>query len=109
MTSPIIDRAAIAAVSPPRLAHVSPVEIERVRVLARRAIAGAPALTLGEVRELAEAIAGHNDGFAAYPVGSCLPATAYWRLKQGLSHGIQKEMPVDRQPSPPGSDNSHDD
>ena len=39
---------------------VSPVASERVRALALRAIEGAPALTAGEMRELAEAILEHT-------------------------------------------------
>ena len=38
----------------------SPVASERVRALALRAIEGAPALSAGEMRELAEAILEHN-------------------------------------------------
>lgn len=38
----------------------SPVASDRVRSLALRAIEGAPALTAGEMRELAEAILDHN-------------------------------------------------
>lgn len=38
----------------------SPVASERIRMLARRIIEGAPALTVGEMRELAEAIVEHN-------------------------------------------------
>ena len=39
----------------------SPVASERIRALAVRAIEGAPALTAGEMRELAEAIIEHNE------------------------------------------------
>ena len=38
----------------------SPVASDRIRALAIRAIEGAPALTAGEMRELAEAILEHN-------------------------------------------------
>ena len=39
---------------------ISPVASERVRALATRAMEGAPALTAGEMRELADAILEHN-------------------------------------------------
>ncbi len=38
----------------------SPVETDRVRALAARALQGAPALTRGEVRELAKAVVEHQ-------------------------------------------------
>lgn len=41
-------------------ATLSPVASERVRALALRAIEGAPALSAGEMRELADAILEHN-------------------------------------------------
>ena len=43
---------------------MSPIETDRIRALAMRAVEGAPALTPGEVRELAGAIITHNDVFA---------------------------------------------
>ena len=43
---------------------VSPIETDRIRALATRALEGAPALTPGEVRELAGAVLGHNERFA---------------------------------------------
>ena len=41
-------------------AHISPLASDRIRALANRAMEGAPALTAGEMRELAEAILEHN-------------------------------------------------
>ena len=43
---------------------MSPIETDRIRALATRALEGAPALTPGEVRELAGAVLAHNDRFA---------------------------------------------
>ena len=39
---------------------VSPVASDRIKALASRAVEGAPALTSGEMRELADAILEHN-------------------------------------------------
>jgi hypothetical protein len=68
MTHHVVDLSNIAAVPPLRHSNISPVETGRIRELAKRAIAGAPALTPGEVRELACSIEEHNQAFAAYPV-----------------------------------------
>lgn len=54
------------AATTPR-APLSPLASERVRALALRLIEGAPALTFGEMRELADALLEHNarsDGHA---------------------------------------------
>ena len=47
-----------------RVLSASPIETDRVRALATRALEGAPALTPGEVRELAAGILAHNEYFA---------------------------------------------
>ena len=43
---------------------MSPIETDRVRSLAIRVLQGAPALTPGEVRELAGAVLAHNQRFS---------------------------------------------